>query len=186
MKLAPRESILGIGLLLAILFGFTIILLKPKVQEWKEIRQQSRVLEAVLDKERKLLAGSKDWESQFAELRKMLPAFSADKKMDGHWLATMEQLASGRGLSVLKRQANEEKQNGEVFELVLEGKEWEGTLEALIGFLFDLQNQGATMDVRQLLVRPKERNILKGRFSVNCAYTRLAAGGLPSDGIPEK
>ena len=61
---------------------------------------------------------------------------------------------------------------GDVFELPIEVRDWEGSLEALVGFLFELQSQGAMLDIRHLVMKPNEKKVLRGRFVLYCAYTR--------------
>lgn len=176
MKLSPRESILAVVMVMAILSGGTFIVLKPKVTEWKEFRRQRLVAVTAVAKERRLLASRGEWETRYAELKKMLPEFGPEKQMDVHWLTAIEAAAAKHGVVISKRQAGEEKKMGDVFELPVECKELEGSLTALVGFLFDLQNQGAMLDVRQILLRPKELDVLRGRLTVYCAYTRTETG----------
>ena len=74
---------------------------------------------------------------------------------------------------ILKRQVGEEEKHGDVYELPIDCRDWEATLDSLTHFLFDLQAENAMLDVRQLLIRPnKDASKLRGRFLLNCAYTR--------------
>jgi hypothetical protein len=50
-------------------------------------------------------------------------------------------------------------------------------LDAIVKFLYDLQSQGAMMDVRKLMMKPhgvapQGGYLMKGRFSLTCAYTK--------------
>jgi hypothetical protein len=62
-----------------------------------------------------------------------------------------------------------------VYELAIDCREWEATLDPLVRFLFDLQSEGAMFDVRQLMIKPKGKGVLRGRFALYCAYTREAS-----------
>ena len=95
--------------------------------------------------------------------------------MDVYWLALMDEIAAKRGVAIANRKVGEEKKVGDVYELPIEVKDWEGKLEAITYFMFDLRAAGAMMDLRQLYIKPKEDRSLRGRFMLYCAYTRAAA-----------
>ena len=172
MKLSQREYSLIIITVTAALFGVTILLARPKVEEWKNLRLEQNKLMSEMEKFKELVGNKDTWLNKFEELSKMLPQHPADKKVDVYWLSIMDNLAATHGVSISKRNAGEEKKMGDVYELPIEAKEWEGTLDAIVHFLFDLQSKGAMLDIRQLVMRPKGGGILRGRFILLCAYTR--------------
>jgi hypothetical protein len=172
MTLSQRESALLLGVLAAALFGVSVLLGKPKIAEWNEIRARRAVLQEGIARDRAMVAERAEWEQRFQDVSGMLSRHPADQKMDVHWMTLMDRAASRHGIQIKQRQAGEERRAGEVFEMPIEVKEWEGTLDALVHFLFDLQSEGAMLDIRQLLVRPKDDGILRGRFVLYCAYTR--------------
>jgi hypothetical protein len=61
--------------------------------------------------------------------------------------------------------------------LPIECREWEASLDALVRFLFELQSEGAMLDIRQLLIKPRGQGILRGRFTLYCAYARAGDAG---------
>jgi hypothetical protein len=77
------------------------------------------------------------------------------------------------GLDITRNQPYSEKPTGDLFELGINCT-WQGSLDAIVGFLTDLQQQGVNYDVRQLNVSPAGRNSgnLKGNMVIHCAYTR--------------
>ena len=96
----------------------------------------------------------------------------------GSWIGTEVAIASESGLSIIRRQAGEERQEGDVYELPIECKEWEGSLESLVKFLYAVHAEGAMLDVRKLFIRPgssaagKAATGLRGSFTLFCAYLR--------------
>jgi hypothetical protein len=172
MKLSQREIILAMITGAVVLFGMTIILARSKIDEWKDVRKMQDDLIIQLQKNKEIIASREIWQKKLNELQKSLPEYAADKKMDVQWLSTMDELASKHGVKILKRQAGEEKVVGDVYELPIECKEWEGNLNATVHFLFDLQSQGAMLDIRQLQMKPKSGDVLKGFFSLYCAYAK--------------
>src|SRR3989339_852267 len=172
MRLSQRELILAMATGAVVLFGLSVILSKSKIEEGKEIVKKQEELSAQIQRNREIINSREIWEKKLNELQKALPEYPVDKKMDVQWLSAMDQLATKHGVKILKRQAGEEKVVGDVYELPIECKEWEGNLNAIIHFLFDLQSQGAMLDIRQLQVKPKAGDVLRGYFSLYCAYAK--------------
>ena len=172
MKISSREFVLILIAGTAILFGGFAILAKPKIDEWKELREKQTILIREIKRNQAIVNQKDNLATQFEELSQKLPLYPLDKKMDIYWLSIMDSLASKSGVIISKRQAGKEKQEGDVYELPIECREWTADLDSLTHFLFDLQSKGAMLDVRQLLVKPKARGLLRGRFSLYCAYTR--------------
>ena len=175
MKITQRETMLGLFTLTAFLYGGSLIAVKPKLDRWKELKRLQAEVNVQIQQDRQILAEKSAWMKELGELTKVLPAQPAGTKTDVHWLSKMDGLATAHGLTISKRQAGDEKQNGDVYELPIECKEWEGSLDALTHFLFELESGGAMFDVRQLMIKPKSKGVLRGRFTLYCAYTREAA-----------
>lgn len=177
MKLSQREAVLLLGTATAGLFGLTAILAGPKLDQWKDLLQEQSKVQAQTAEDRRMLAERARWKKEFQDLRKMLPEFPADQKMDVHWLSLMDDLARKNGMHILKTKSGEEKKVGDVYEVPIECDDWDGKLDSLVRFLFDLQGEGAMLDVRQLLVKPREpkaEDALRGRFTLYCAYTKVS------------
>ena len=172
MKMSARELILGVLTIGVVLFGLTALLAKPKIDELKEVNKQRLGIIHDIKMEKRLVEQRDVWEKKLTEMSKLLPMEPADKDMDVHWLSVMDRIASKHGVKIKKRMAGEEKQLGDVYELPIECKEWEADLDSLVNFLFELHSEGAMLDIRQLLVKPKGKGMLKGRFTLYCAYTR--------------
>ena len=176
MRLSQRELILAMATGTIVLFGLSVILSKSKIEEWKEIGKKQEELSIKIQRNQETIHSREIWQKKLSELQQALPEYAADKKMDVQWLSTMDQLATKHGVKILKRQAGEEKVVGDVYELPIECKEWEGNLNAIVHFLFDLQNQGAMLDIRQLQAKPKSGDVLRGYFSLYCAYAKQKKG----------
>ena len=172
MKVTARELILLVITLGVALFGVTALLSRAKIDEWKAVRREQAEVRDEIAEDQRLLTTRDQWAEKFESLKTFLPQFPAEQKMDVHWLALMDQLAAQHGVRITKRQVGEEKPMGDVVELPIEVRDWEGSLDAITHFLFDLQAQGAMLDVRQILMKPNEQKVLRGRFLLYCAYTR--------------
>jgi hypothetical protein len=174
MKFTPREASLGVATLAVVVFGGTAILAKPRIERWKSVREAQGSVRGEIEGDRKLVDRRPYWEARHQELTRSLPRFPANRKMDVHWLSVMDRQATKNNLRIGNRQAGDEKDLGDVFEMPIECKDWDGTLEAIVRFLYDLQAEGAMFDIRYLWIKPKEKDILRGHFTLYCAYTREA------------
>lgn len=173
MRLSPRESILALVTGGVLLFGLTGMWGLRRIEAWKQLHRQQAKIREELAADRQLVGSRERWAAEFEALRGNLPQFPADTKMDVHWFSVMESAASQHGFRILKRRGGEEEKVGEVYEMPIECTEWDGTLDSLVHFLFDLQREGAMLDVRQLQIRPNNNSTrLRGRFLLYCAYTR--------------
>jgi len=183
MTISHREAMLAVLTLSVALFGGSALFARSRLDRWRQLKAEQFRVRADLEGDKALIAERERWEEEFAELSKMLRAHPANKKMDVHWLAVMDQLASKHGVRIAKRRVGEEKQEGDVFELPIEVEHegWQASLESLVGFLLDLQTEGAMLDIRQLRITPKPGGTLSGRFSLYCAYRRENAGQNAND-----
>lgn len=177
MNVTAREKALAAATLMALLYGLLGLSVRGRLEALKTQRLAYRAQRDELNLRNDLIARREQWERQYGELADLMPVFEADRRVDTHWLGVMDRLAAKNQIAIVRRQIGEEKQAGGVFEMPIECKEWEGTLEALTGFLYDLQSEGAMLDVRQMHVRPAPGNPgrLRGSFTLNCAYMRAGA-----------
>lgn len=176
MKLTSREALLawltGVTLVLAGTYWFA----QPRLQELKDLRKATDAL-SLRKKEAELLLGRRsEVDGQLAAVRRQLPVHPIGKDVTADFLRTLERLASQNGISLLRREAEPERSTGDIREVSINCN-WEGTLDALVRFLYALQTQGAMLDVQQLTVSPIPGGHarLKGTFTVDFAYTREAA-----------
>jgi len=156
----------------AALFGLSSLAARSRIEEWQQLRIERERLESVIEQSRRLVADEDSWMERLEAVRHRMPSFPGDARMDVHWLGVVERLAARHGLRITRLQAGRERVSGDIYELPIEISDSEGTLEAFIHFLFELEGEGAMIDVRYLRLRPKDDTIRTGRISLLCAYTR--------------
>ena len=168
-----REKNMLLVAVVAVLYAAAALSYKKQVANWKAAERIYQSAQKKVQEERALIAARDEWSARYEQMRDLMPVFPYDQDVDTHWLNIMDAAASRNGLMIARRQASKEVEVGDVYELPIECKDWEGTREALVKFLYDLHQEGAMLDVRQLFIRPANRpGYLKGTFTLYCAYMR--------------
>ena len=162
---------------------------KKQSENWKRSEKVYLAAQKKVKDERALIAARDEWTDRYEQMRDLMPVFPYEQDVDTYWLNIMDQAASRNGLTIARRQTGKEAEVGDVFELPIDCKGWEGSLESLVKFLYDLQKEGAMLDVRQIFIQPVagKAGILKGTFVLTCAYMRgdtVKAEKTPDDAAP--
>jgi hypothetical protein len=175
MKLSPRELIILFVALAAALFGGTIILAKPKIETWKKLWAEQKVLKVSIDAEKELVAQKDVLGEKLGQLSKTLESFPPRQKMGVYWHQVLDKAATKNNVRIVESRAGQEEEVGDVYELPIECKSCEADLPSMVHFLFDLQSEGAMLDVRKLRITPKQKSTLRASFTLFCAYTKSEA-----------
>lgn len=170
---SPREKNMLLITIVIVLYAFAALSFKKQMANWKTAEKVYVAAQKKCQEEKDLIAARDEWVERYEKLRERMPVFPYEKDVDTHWLNIMDTAATRNGLSIARRQTNKEAEVGDVYELPIDCKDWEGTLESLVKFLYDLNQAGSMLDVRQLFVRPSNKpGLLKGSFTLYCAYMR--------------
>lgn len=173
MKISSREIRLGAITAGVLLLATTYLLGDSKIKEWKDSVEETKTLVEKMDSAKRTIAQRERWQERLEATRKQLPRYSANQEVTGEMLKTLERLARDNSLILSRREPDKEKSVGDLCEVSIQCT-WEGSLDALVHFLYAVQSQGAILDVQQLSVSTVEGTPgkLKGGFSVVCAFTR--------------
>ena len=173
--ISSREKTMLLVAVVAVLYAFAGLSYKKQVANWKVAERVYLAAQKKAQDERALIAARDEWMARYEQMRDLMPVFPYEQDVDTYWLNIMDQTASRNGLMIARRQAvGKGEEIGDVFELPIDCKGWEGSLESLVKFLHDLQKEGAMLDVRQLFIQPVsgKPGILKGTFILTCAFMR--------------
>lgn len=141
---------------------------------WKKsVKTYNKAVETY-NKEKKLISERAKWEKAYEEEKSHMPFFASGKSTDTTWLAKMDEIAAKNHIFISQRQGGKEIEAGDVLELPIEVKSWEGALESLVKFMHELENTDEGMfDFKQINFRPSnKKGYLKGSFTLTCAYMR--------------
>ncbi len=141
---------------------------------WKKAARAYKTACDTYRKECQLIAETDKWNDAYEEEKAQMRTFEGGKSTDTTWLPKMDELAKKHYISISQRQAGKEVVAGDVLELPIEVKTWEGGLEPLVKFLHELENTDEGMfDVRSLNFKPSsKKGYLRGSFTLTCAYMR--------------
>jgi Tfp pilus assembly protein PilO len=176
MKASSREMVLMWATGVVALAGLTYIVCEPRFREWKSLGAKQVEMARKIEVTRYLVDQGPKWDAELANLRKKLPQYAPEKDVTADLLIKIEQMANAHSLTLASRDVEKETQKGDMHELAANCK-WEGKLEALVRFLFDLQREDAILDISQLSITPNEKKVLRGSFTVYCSYSRNQPGG---------
>jgi len=176
MKISSREMILAWIAGVAALGGLTYLLVEPEIKEWTLLEGKKAESLRQVGNQKRLIAQSSRWEAKLSELKKKLPTHPQGKDVTTDLQILIEKLARANGLTLISREAEKETLRGNMYEVAVNCK-WEGKLEALTRFLFDIQKEDGILDVSQLTISPNEKKVLRGGFTVYCSYSRIPPAG---------
>jgi hypothetical protein len=172
MTITRREAILGIATLAAAAYGGLFYLAARQMDEWRLLQAEKTQLWDSIRRSEVLVGEQQRWTDEMATLQALMPQFPAGMQMDVHWKREMDKKATRHNLKIVNHEAGAEQREGPIYELPVFCRRWEGTLDSLVHFLFDLQSEGAMLDIRYLYIKPKDRVIHDGRFDLYCAYRK--------------
>lgn len=173
MKISKREMLIGLITVFTALFGVTYWLAGSQIAEQREIAENKVQLRRQIELNKRILAEKEKWTGRLTELQQQLPVYDMRSSVSGKILTTIKDLADKHGLDLLKSQPGAEKQVGTLYEISVTC-DWQGELEELVHFLYEMNEQGLRFDIRELSVRPdaKQVGVLRGDMIIQCAYRR--------------
>jgi hypothetical protein len=152
-------------------------------ESWTKSRKSYENARKKRVREDRLIAETQKWNDAYGAEKEKMPVFPEGEDGDTYWLRRMDEIAEANYISIPRRQAGEEVQVGDVYERMIEVRDFEGALESLVKFGYALHNAEASMfDIRSITLRPNSKNkgFLKGSFTMACAYMRDAEAESPT------
>jgi Tfp pilus assembly protein PilO len=173
MKISKRETVLGLMTLTAVLFGLTYWLAGSRIEAQRTMKADKARLLHQIELHKRILAEKDAWTGRLEELQAQLPTYDGKVSITAELLKLIKRTADDQSLDLVRTQPTNEKLTGTLYELGVSCN-WEGSLDALVHFLYELQKQGVRFDVLQLNAQPDARRdqILKGSMLINCAYRK--------------
>ena len=141
---------------------------------WKMAQRRYDEAKKTCERERKLIGEKSKWESAYQEEKAQMPTFDEGKSTDTAWMRKMEDIAQRNLILLGQHQAEAEIDADDVKELPVKVSGCEGSLEALVRFMHELENTDDGMfSITQLRAKPsRKQGYLNIDFTLNCAYMR--------------
>lgn len=176
-----REQMLVIITVFVLLFGVSAANVRKRIDLISSKRTAIATLKSTLSLQKELINSSSLWRERYNAVKDQMPIFEPDRQVATYWLNIMDLAAERYGIRIRNRRAGSETLISDVYEFPIEVRDWEGTLESFIKFLYAMQSEGAMLSVRDVTISPvpNRQGILKGTFTLYCAYMR---GSAPADG----
>jgi hypothetical protein len=173
VKISKREMLLCLATLIAVLFGVTYWLAGTRIAEQRHIKMEKARLLRQIEVHKRIIAEKENWYGRLKELQDQLPVFDEKISITAELLKNIKRVADDTRVDLVRTQPYSEKQIGTLYELGVSCN-WEGTLDSLVHFLYELQKQGIRFDVQQLSIQPDPQRdrVLKGSLMINCAYRK--------------
>lgn len=169
---------LGVVVLYAVLAGLWFLNLDRKMgwcpKSWGDAIRKYESARRTYRDECRLISEKDEWVQAYEDEKSAMPTFGAGRATDTTWLSKMDELASKHHVTISQRQAGKETAAGDVMELEIDVRNWEGALESLVRFVHELENTDEGMfDIKSISFKPSsKKGYLKGSFTLTCAYMR--------------
>lgn len=127
------------------------------------------------EKEEALIGEKRKWNEAYESEKAAMPTFEIGKATDTTWLRTVEEIARTNLVLITQIDAGKEVEADDVLELPIEVRNLEGSLEALVKFMHELENTDKGMfDIKTISLQPNKSKpgYMKGSLSLTCAYMR--------------
>lgn len=173
MRISSREVLMAWLTGVAVLAGLTFWFVEPRWERFSYMSRQIEVAQRKMERDRQLIDSRDQWDDRMQGLRRSLTKYPRQRDLTAEYLKLIERLAKENNLTLVQRRPDREKTQGGLYELSINCT-WEGDLDALVRFLYTLDQQDVTMNVEELSVStvPGKKEQLRGSFTLICAYTR--------------
>ena len=173
-KTLKEKAILAMLGIIA-LYAFAVILWFVSFESsWKKAVKAYDKAKKTYQSEVKLIGEKRKWTEAYETEKAAMPSFEAGKATDTTWRRKLDEFAAKHHIVISSAQTGKEVEAGDVLELPIEVKTWEGCLESLVKFMHELENTSDGMfDITQINFKPSsKKGYLRGSFTLNCAYMR--------------
>ena len=142
---------------------------------WKRAaKDYARQVKKYADEER-LIGERNKWADAYETEKSRMPTFDMEAyDTDTTWIRKMDDFAAKYHVVIAQTDIGDEVEAGDVLERTITVKNFEGSLESLVKFMYELENSDKGMfDMKSLNLKPSsKRGYLKGSFTITCAYMK--------------
>lgn len=174
-----KEKIVAASFLAVLLYAAAAALWFFVQQDaWKKAFRNYDRAEKKYQSEKRLISKTNEWEERYEEARSKMPMFDVDATdTDTTWMRKMDDFSMKYKVIIAQTDIENEESTGDVFSRTISVRNFEGSLESLVKFMFELENSSSgTFDVKTLSLKPSNKaGYLKGSFAISCAYMKQSS-----------
>ena len=178
MNLNAREMVLLWLTLVAVIVGVTYMLGKNRVVQLKQAQDDIIATEQTIVRYQNKIGSKARLQAELNHEKASLTNYQLNENVQRVLLDSIDNISKKNNLVLFNVDPKDEQRlmGDDVYQFRIQ-YDFRGNFEAVLRFLFDLQNKGPAMDVQYLSVKPVGNNIgvLSGKLIVNCAYRKIAA-----------
>jgi hypothetical protein len=140
----------------------------------RSVKNYKRVTQRYASEER-LIAKKKDYVAKYDEAKDRMPMFNfSATDTDTKWMRKMDEFSSKYHVVIAQTSIEDEVAAGDVFERTIVVRNFEGSLDALIKFMYELDHSAdGAFNMKSLSLKPSsKKGYLKGSFTISCAYMK--------------
>lgn len=173
MKVTSREMLLGWMTGLVVLAALSVWICSPKIKVWKELIEQSATVKKRIVMAEHLASQRGHWNKRLEGVAEKLSRYPADEDVTAAYLKIIENVVKDNNVTLSQRRPQKEKKQKDIYQMAVDCT-WEAGLDALVNFLYALEQQKVTMDIDDLNISlvAGGSGRLKGSFAMICIYTR--------------
>ena len=174
-QMSLREKAVAATVGMVLLYALAAVLwFVSQEAAWRKSAKSYANAKAKYEAERRLIGEKAKWNQAYEDEKALMPMFEKGKATDTTWQRKMGAIAAKHYITISQQQPGKETESGDVLELPIEVRNWEGALESLVKFMHELENTDEGMfDIRAISFKPSsKKGYLKGSFTLTCAYMR--------------
>ena len=174
MKSLREKAVMATLGVLALYALAAVLFFSVARESWSKAAKSYANAVKKYESETKLIGEKNKWTDAYETEKSNMPMFAEGQSTDTTWLMKMDEMAARHFIQISTRQVGKEEVAGEVLELTIDVKNWEGAWKPLVEFIHELGNTGEGMfDMRSISFKPSgKKGYLKGSFTLTCAYMR--------------
>ena len=171
-----QKAVVAVLAVVALYVGAVLFWFVSAERTWKRAKRDYQKAKETYVKEERLIARKAELEEACEKEQSSMLMFAEEKATDTTWLQKTGEIAAANLVQISSRKAQKESTEevgDDVRSLPIEAS-WEASLEALVKFMYALENSDEGLfDFSKLVFRPSQKKgYLKGTFTVTCAYRR--------------
>lgn len=143
--------------------------------DWKKASGKYEKACRTYEREEKLIARKRQYADAYESGKAAMKFFEEDEKVDSFWNRRVEEIATTNNVFIAQSSSGKVTASGDIYELPIEVRSFEASLESLVKFLYALENSDdGLFNIRALSVQPNQAKpgYLKGSMTISCAFMR--------------